>query len=210
MRAFIAAGDFPCVGAKSALNKDRMRFGTFGALGTSEAAAALCDALAAYVAEFPDPGSAPVSFVAMFDDEGFDEMEFEQRLWAQLDRMHAEDMRRGNAWDARVSADPTRNDFSFSVGGRAFFVVGMHPQASRLARRAPLPCLVFNFHEQFEMLKASGKYQTMQKAIRARDIALQGCINPVLARFGEASEARQYSGRAVDDHWKCPFHHPQD
>jgi hypothetical protein len=47
----------------------------------------------------------------------------------------------------------------------------------------------------------------MQEAIRQRDIALQGSINPVLARFGEASEARQYSGRAVESNWKCPFHH---
>ena len=36
-------------------------------------------------------------------------------------------------------------------------------------------------------------------------MALQGSINPVLARFGEASEARQYSGRAVLDTWACPF-----
>jgi len=27
----------------------------------------------------------------------------------------------------------------------------------------------------------------------------------VLARYGEASEARQYSGRAVNDDWVCPF-----
>ncbi|MNR56963.1 YqcI/YcgG family protein [compost metagenome] len=46
----------------------------------------------------------------------------------------------------------------------------------------------------------------MQDAIRTRDIALQGSINPVLARFGEASEARQYSGRAVEADWQCPFH----
>jgi FPC/CPF motif-containing protein YcgG len=56
------------------------------------------------------------------------------------------------------------------------------------------------------MLKASGKYQSMQGAIRTRDVALQGSVNPVLSRFGEASEARQYSGRAVGDGWKCPFH----
>ena len=69
-----------------------------------------------------------------------------------------------------------------------------------------MPCLVFNFHEQFEQLKASGKYTVLQDAIRTRDIALQGSINPVLARFGETSEARQYSGRAVEADWQCPFH----
>ncbi|RYF38094.1 MAG: YqcI/YcgG family protein, partial [Comamonadaceae bacterium] len=109
-------------------------------------------------------------------------------------------------WAGDVSDDPEGDDFSFSVGGRAFFVVGLHPGASRLARRAPAPCLVFNFHDQFEALKASGKYATMQDAIRARDVALQGSINPMLARFGEGSEARQYSGRAVSADWQCPFH----
>ena len=45
--------------------------------------------------------------------------------------------------------------------------------------------------------------------IRARDMAFQGSLNPVLKNFGESSEARQYSGRAVPDDWKCPFHAKQ-
>ena len=45
----------------------------------------------------------------------------------------------------------------------------------------------------------------MRNAVRKRDIQLQGAINPVLDSFGNASEARQYSGRAVDGDWKCPF-----
>ena len=45
----------------------------------------------------------------------------------------------------------------------------------------------------------------MQAATRARDIELQGSINPNLADFGEASEARQYSGREVEDQWQCPY-----
>ena len=45
----------------------------------------------------------------------------------------------------------------------------------------------------------------MQTVIRKRDVELQGQINPVLAGFGDASEARQYSGRAVGGEWACPF-----
>ncbi|MEP6902345.1 MAG: YqcI/YcgG family protein, partial [Actinomycetota bacterium] len=30
--------------------------------------------------------------------------------------------------------------------------------------------------------------------------------NPNLSDFGTQSEARQYSGRAVEHEWKCPFH----
>ena len=43
-------------------------------------------------------------------------------------------------------------------------------------------------------------------ATRARDLALQGSINPNLADFGTAPETRQYSGRKVEAGWKCPFH----
>lgn len=122
----------------------------------------------------------------------------------QLQALHRCDQRDFD-WAQGVSSDPASSDFSFSIGGRAFFVVGLHPHASRLSRRSPAPCIAFNFHDQFEQLRASGKYDTMQRAIRARDVALQGDVNPVLSRFGESSEARQYSGRAVGANWGCPF-----
>lgn len=32
-----------------------------------------------------------------------------------------------------------------------------------------------------------------------------GSRNPMLSRQGDASEAPQYSGRMVDDGWRCPF-----
>lgn len=206
MRDFIANPTFPCVGAKSALNKGRLQLQEFGALGDPTVTPALHAALVQYSRDYPEPGMTPVTFIAAFERELMDEHRFEQRLWRQLQALHELDCTRDIAWAPEVTDDPERNEFSFSIGGRAFFVVGMHPGASRLARRAPMPCLVFNFHEQFELLKQSGKYTGMQDAIRARDIALQGSINPVLARFGESSEARQYSGRAVEADWQCPFH----
>lgn len=82
----------------------------------------------------------------------------------------------------------------------------MHPKASRLARTSLYPTMVFNLHEQFTRLRTRGKFETMKQAIRTRETAFQGSINPMLASFGENSEARQYSGRAVPDNWVCPFH----
>jgi hypothetical protein len=204
--SFVAANDFPCVGAKSALHRNRMRFGSFGRLGDPDSAQGLVDALKAFSVEFEHPGASPVSFIAMFDPMDLDEARFEQLLWQQLQSVHDQDHARGSGWDDTVANDPASDQFSFSIGARAFFVVGLHPAASRLARRAPFPCLVFNFHDQFVNLKASGTYGRMQTVIRARDTALQGSVNPVLARFGESSEARQYSGRAVEEAWQCPFH----
>jgi len=115
-------------------------------------------------------------------------------------------MVRGSPWSADVSTDPDDPKFSLSLAGHPFFVIGLHPGASRIARRAPFPVLVFNSHRQFNRLRADGRYAKMQKATRARDTSLQGSINPNLADFGTAAETRQYSGRAVEANWRCPFH----
>lgn len=197
---------FPCLGARSAINSQRAHFASYGQVGRDDPLQlqALCEALAAFSDSFPDPGEAPVTYIALFDNDVLDEEEFEQRLWRHLQLLHYNDRRKFD-WAPRVSSDTKSCNFSFSIAGRAFFVVGLHPYASRIARRSPVPCLVFNFHNQFEQLRASGKYEKLQRSIRLRDIALQGSVNPMLARFGEASEARQYSGRAVSSGWQCPF-----
>jgi FPC/CPF motif-containing protein YcgG len=77
------------------------------------------------------------------------------------------------------------------------------------ARRFPNPTLVFNLHDQFERLREEGRYEKMREKILTRDKEIAGDINPMLARHGEASEARQYSGRQVGPEWKCPFKDPR-
>ena len=201
-RAFVMAPSFPCVGAKSALKRGRMEFEICDSLGSSTSAEVLRANLARFSARHPDPGPLPISFVAIFRDRVAGEDSFHNRLWMQLQAIHDLDISE-HPWASDVSGDPGSADFSFSVASRAFFVVGLHPQSSRLARRAPRPALVFNFHDQFEALRTSGRYEKLQAAIRDRDVALQGNINPMLARFGEASEALQYSGRPGVG---CPFH----
>ena len=78
-----------------------------------------------------------------------------------------------------------------------------------MARRFPWPTLVFNPHEQFEKLRTDGKWKRMQQTIRERDVALEGSVNPMLNDFGESSEARQYSGRAVPEGWHPPVVRPE-
>ena len=48
-------------------------------------------------------------------------------------------------------------------------------------------------------------WEKLKEATRHRDEALQGDINPVLADFGEETEAKQYSGRLVEPDWHPPF-----
>ena len=145
------------------------------------------------------------TFIAIFERPGqTDEIEFENLFWKQLRLLHRHDAAQFD-WDPNVASDPTDPHFSFSFGGQALYVIGMHANSSRTARRFPWPALVFNPHEQFERLRADGKWQRMQGTIRQRDVELQGTINPMLSDFGERSEARQYSGRAVGENWRAPF-----
>ena len=143
------------------------------------------------------------SFVVVFRGPlDLTEREFETCLWLQLRQLHEADR---SDWDTGVSPDPNDPHFSFSFAGQAFYVIGMHAHSSREARRFPWPTLVFNPHEQFERLRTEKKWKRMQQLIRGREFALQGTINPMLSDFGEQSEARQYSGRVVEEDWQAPF-----
>ena len=64
--------------------------------------------------------------------------------------------------------------------------------------------------EQAQILDAVDRMMAKHcppERVRALDQAGE-CPLDLLARFGEISEARQYSGRLVDDAWRCPFQPP--
>ena len=146
------------------------------------------------------------TFLAVFrEPRAASEKEFEQLLWQQLQQLNDLDRKAGRAWDPTVASQPGDPHFSFSFDGQALYVVGMHASSSRLSRKFPWPALIFNPHEQFERLRHEGKWRRMQETIRQRDIALQGDANPMLNDFGASSEARQYSGRAVEENWQPSF-----
>ncbi|MEP9403390.1 guanitoxin biosynthesis heme-dependent pre-guanitoxin N-hydroxylase GntA [Sphingomonas sp. VNH70] len=199
---------FPCVGAKSAMAR-----GTLDVLACSRIDSAwddvrIHDALMRLAEAYRADRQMYRSFAVVFDGPGdLTEAQFEAALWQRVQSLSDKDVWRGQDYDARVSTDPDNPHFSLSFGGEAFFIVGLHPHASRPARRFERPALVFNLHDQFERLRAEGKYEGMREKILVRDEALAGSRNPMLARHGAASEARQYSGRVVDDRWSCPFHY---
>lgn len=205
--AFVGEDDFPCLAAKGAVRRSELTLHVYGRLGGSHAVPQLAGDLESFVAHTPADGTGLRTFVAVFPDQPpADELEFERRMWRTLQRLHEQEAA-DRAWDPSVSADPESAQFSFSFRERALFVVGLHPASSRLARRFQWPALVFNPRAQFERFRAEGKYDRLRATVRDRDVALQGTPNPNLADFGERSEARQYSGRATEAEWRCPFHH---
>ena len=187
------------------LRNDAYQIGHYETLGSASAARALAADLSQFIRARPAMSGEFTSFVAMFDHPlDMNEAQFEQLLWQQLNLLHERDEQ---PWDTAASSNPEDNNFGFSFDGVAFFVVGLHANSARLARRFSHPVLVFNAHDQFERLREDGKFAKMRKVIRRRDKAWQGTVNPMMADFGTVSEARQYSGRAVSPEWKCPFHH---
>ncbi len=132
------------------------------------------------------------------------ELDFETALWRQLSRFDALS-REHFAWDPGTNPDPMSPNFGFSFAGHAFFVVGLHPNSSRKSRAFAHPALVFNPQSQFADLRESGLMQRMKTVIRSRELTRSGSLNPMLADFGQTSEAQQYSGRAVPSDWVCPF-----
>jgi hypothetical protein len=194
--------DYPCVGARSVFRRERATVVLHDDLADPATAAVLLDQLRAFATSV-DPDGGFASFVAGFRGPRIlDERHFEELLWALLQRLHDED---DLPWAPEVSDDPQDPHFAFSVAGTAYFIVGLHPEASRDARRMPLPVLVFNLHEQFEALRDGGGFERMRDTIRRRDEELQGSINPMVRDYGEASEARQYSGRVLEADWVAPF-----
>jgi FPC/CPF motif-containing protein YcgG len=205
-RAAILSKRFSCVGAKAAMHRESYRMGMYGEMSTPGTNAGLARDLFTFVQEQSQLDSCFATFIACFTGpHPADEKNFEQLLWQQLQCLHDLDAPL-HSWDPSVSANPENPAFSFSFAECAFFIVGLSPASSRWSRRFAWPTLVFNAHNQFEQLRQSGKYTSIQATIRAREYALQGKTNSLLKDFGEQSEARQYAGRSVEEGWQCPFH----
>ncbi len=206
---FLRERSYPCVGAKSASSRGSIEAHEFNTLGDHDNDQLILDGLSQFVAMIEANacnGNTVHSYVAIFRGP-FDtnELRFESLMWSQLWRIHKLDVLAGNLPADDVSSDADSPRFSLSMAGHPFFLIGLHRHASRLARRFSHPVMVFNSHRQFEKLRQDSRFEKMQAATRSRDIQLQGSVNPNLADFGEASEARQYSGREVEGGWRCPF-----
>lgn len=197
---------FPCVGAKSASARGSLKILPARDITSAWNDVKIHDELLQWAYDYRDDPGGLRSLAVVFEAPlALSEEEFEQHMWDRIQSLADKDHWRGQPYDQRVSADPGNPHFSLSFGGEGYFVVGLHPGASRPARRFRRPTMVFNLHDQFERLREEGRYERMREKILERDRQLAGDINPMLARHGEASEACQYSGRKVDKDWTPPF-----
>ena len=202
-RALALNPHFSCLGGQAAVRQNAYGFGLYSALGHLSSTRSLARGLQSFNDDAALHAHPLTAFVACFvAPVPAGEEPFERLLWRTLEQLSDLDT---HPWAPDRHADPNDPTFAFSFGSVGFFVIGLHAGSSRLARRFAWPTLVFNPHIQFDRLRSKGQYAHFQTVIRARDTALQGTINPMLSDFGEQSEARQYSGRAVGPQWECPF-----
>jgi uncharacterized protein len=203
---FVRDASFPCVGAKSALNKGQMHFVVADDICSAWDDLRIWPRIVSLANSYRENPVLFQTLVVIFHDKKpMTERRFERAVWDRLQSLSDKDEWLGQPVDPRISTDPDDPHFAVSFGGEAFFVVGLHPNASRPARRFAYPVMVFNLHNQFEQLRSEGRYDPLRETILKRDEALSGSINPMLAQHGDASAARQYSGRRVEDGWVCPF-----
>lgn len=200
---FIVGDNHPCVMAQTVFSMDKVDFHVYDNFGSKATARNILKDIESYISQYDFDTKEFFTFVAVFKGrKDFTEKQFEELMWKQLQFIHDLDE---VPWDPSVSKDPKDENFSFSIGGRSYYMVGLHPNSSRMARKSPYPAIAFNLHWQFEKLREMGTYHTVRNKIRERDKELQGSNNPMLEDFGKTSEARQYSGRNVGEEWKCPF-----
>ena len=203
---FILDGTYPCVAARAAVSRGHLPCLVVSNMDRTDDDARILIFIYDFIMEFRKANTTLHSAAVIFTGpENITEENFDTFFWERLQCLSKLDAGRF-PYDARVSPDPASSDFSFSLGEEAFFIIGLHPASSRPARRFKYPAIVFNPHAQFDKLRAAHQYEKMKKIVRKRDKIYSGSINPMLKDFGEASEARQYTGHQHDAGWTCPLH----
>jgi len=196
---------FPCVAAHNAVEKNNIQCMVADHMACPKDDEAIVTFLYDFIDEFRKAKDDFYSAVILFREPDIRSEEmFDSFFWTRLQALADIDAAH-YGYDPRVNPDIYSPNFSFSLKEEAFYIIGLHPASSRLARRFQYPAIVFNAHAQFEKLREENHYTRMQHVVRKRDLQYSGSVNPMLADFGESSEVFQYSGRQYEKDWKCPL-----
>lgn len=203
--SFLNDKDFPCIGAKTALAREQIYTMVAGGMNCPSFDGKILEFIYDSIGKFKKIDNNFYSAAVIFTGPlTITEEIFEQLLWQKLqslldlDALHY-------PYNKKVSNDPKSVFFSLSLKEETFFIIGLHPDSSRKARRFIFPALVFNPTDQFVKLKQSDKFEKLKHTIRKRDMAFSGSVNPMLGDYGSTSEILQYSGKGYDSNFVCPL-----
>ena len=197
----------PCIFGKSVIKSKNYDLKFYNSLTDVESIMKLYDDLLSFKNSQKEKyGNDFSSFIAIFlEDNITNEKDFDNKLWNVLNILNQKD-KKYHKWDESVDSSPLDKNFSFSFGGRAYFVLGMHKGSSRLSRKFQYPTLVFNARYYFDLLRENGTMEKYRAMIRQKDANAQGTINPNLINYSDSdSEAKLYSGMEISSDWVCPF-----
>lgn len=194
LRQFIQSSSFPCIMAKAVAKTGLLKVATVENL-TPDQYPFILQQLWDFTDELRTDEDRLSSFTLVLKDPSLHDFKaFEKRFWELISCLHQMD-KEHFPHDPRVSSDPRDERFGYSIKAEAYFLVALHPQSPRWARRFKHPAIVFNPHRQFEKLREKRIFKKVRDIIRHKDKLFQGSINPMLSDFGEKSEVFQYLGR---------------
>lgn len=205
LKEFINDVSFPCIMAKAVMKTGFLSSHLIPDIETEESIRDTLKKMYGFIDDFRSTSKSLSSFVLMLDKKEYASYEiFEQHFWKFLARLHELD-KKSYPYDPRVSSDPRNDNFSYSIKSEAFFILILHPDSPRWARRFKYPAIVFNPHVQFENLRERNLFKKIQNVIRKKDKLLQGQINPMLNDYGERSEVFQYTGKVYSSYDQIPL-----
>jgi FPC/CPF motif-containing protein YcgG len=166
-QAMIQCDTYTCLGAKKTEQENNLRFGVFDSDCDRDIGQLITAGLQQFEDDRNNLSKIYASYIAIFPNWAPQtEVDFENSMWQRLQQVHDYDYRKDRPWDESKSTDSMDPNFGFSVNGKAYFIVGLHPNSSRWARRFPWPTLVFNSHSQFELLYFQNSFDKLKLANR--------------------------------------------
>lgn len=204
LSTFILQPSFPCIMAKSVINQGF--FHTFSLPDLSkESVKNALDKMYDFISEMQAKNVNLSSCAIVLEDESLKDFNvFESKFWEFLKELNIIDKKFYKP-DPEVDSDPSSSNFSYSIKSESFFIIALHPDSPRWARRFKYPSIVFNPHKQFEKMRKNGTYLKVRDLIRKKDKLLQGCENSMLQNFGEKSEVYQYLGKVYKEFDPVPL-----
>lgn len=170
-----------------------------GEMTDRENAAALCERIYTFIDQFEirnlsSEGKVQfASCVAAFPTQEIHSLEDAgEKLFTLLKNMHEYDTKKGYTWAKDVSRNPKHPQFSFSLGGEAFFIPFFHKHTYAPARESSIPLLVFNSHRLFQVLREKGKFAAGRELIRENQLRRFGWVPELLSDYGDGLEFPQY------------------
>ena len=158
-RDFLHHGPFYCVGARTAPSRGRMKMIVARDIRSGWDDTRIDPArLAVICRNRAQPSLYGVPFGG---HHTLSEDAFETDPWDRVQTRSDKDQRPGQTCDPRVASDPEDPPAAPNLGGEGFSLVGLHPGASRRARRFAAPARVFDRLGQFARLPAEERYQRL-------------------------------------------------